>query len=149
MAEGDIVSKFKDRFPGVSEDAPAGCLMLPAEDIQDGCLFLKQDLGFDYLMCLSSVDYKDRFALVYHLYSFKSGDKLCLKVILGRDNPAIKSITNIWPAADWQEREAYDMMGINFIGHPDLRRILLPDDWLGYPLRKDYQREGFVPMPQV
>lgn len=144
-----MLTTLKNKFPGISDELAAKCLIVTSEDIYEVCLFLKQDLGFDYLMCLSSVDYKDRFALVYHFYSFKSKDKLCLKVFLGRDNPVIKSITNIWPAANWQEREAYDMMGINFIGHPDLRRILLPDDWLGYPLRKDYQREGFVPMPQV
>lgn len=149
MAEGGIVSKLKDKFPAINQEEAGECLIVSCGDIRQACLFLKQPLGFDYLMCLSAVDYKDRLAVVYHLYSFSLRDKVSLKVFLGRDNPEIESVTAVWPAADWQEREAFDMFGIKFKGHPDLRRILLPDDWQGHPLRKDYQQEGLVPMPQV
>ncbi len=79
-----------------------------------------------------------RFALCYHLYSVYYMRRLRLKVYLPGDDPRVPTVTTIFPAANWQEREAFDMMGIVFEGHPDLRRILMPRDWVGYPLRKDY-----------
>ena len=149
MADLDWVLALKNKFSDTVEEAPSGCLVLPGEDIFRAVNFLKREYGFDYLMNLAAVDYKDRLAVVYNLYSCKLKEKANLKVILPRDNPAIESIAEIYAAANWQEREAFDLMGINFTGHPDLRRILLPDDYTGHPLRKDYTKEGFLPMPAV
>lgn len=144
------IAALKNKFGSrINEETGATCLIVSAQDIKKICLFIKGDLGFAHLMCVTSIDYKDKFALVYNVYSYKTKEKLALKVFLERNNPAVESVNEIWSAANWHEREAYDMMGIHFIGHPDLRRILLPDDWTGHPLRKDYTKEGFVPMPQI
>jgi NADH-quinone oxidoreductase subunit C len=105
-------------------------------------------------MCLSGVDYKgakgepDRMEVVYHLFSMKLRHKCVLKVELPRENPSVPTLENVWAIANWHEREAYDLFGIRFEGHSDLRRILCPDDWEGYPLRKDYQQpESYLGMP--
>lgn len=143
------ISTLKNKFPAISEEAATGCQIVPAQDIKGACLFLKESLGFAHLMCLTSIDYKDKLALVYNLYSYKTKEKAALKVFLDRNNPTVESVAQIWQGANWHEREAFDMMGINFLGHPGLRRILLPDDWTGHPLRKDYTKEGLEPMPHI
>ncbi len=104
-------------------------------------LYNDKDLAFDFLSCLSGVDYvaDNELCAVYDLYSSKHDHWFAVKVFCDRDNPHIASVMDLWPAADWHEREAYDMTGIVFDGHTDLRRILLPEDWEGFPLRKDYQ----------
>lgn len=149
MTEANLFTALKNKFPAIREEVTTQCLIIPAEQIVNICWFLKNDLGFNYLMNLSAVDYEDKFVVVYHLYSFRTKNKVSLKVFLEKSTPAVRSIAKIWPSANWHEREAYDLMGINFIGHPDLRRILLPDDWTGYPLRKNYEKKGFIRMPQV
>lgn len=120
-------------------------LSVPAAKIVEVCRFLKSDppLAFDFLDFVTSVDWKDRHEVIYYLKSTAHKHRLVLKVTLSDHNkPEMPSVTTIWPAADWQEREIYDLMGIKFSGHYNLRRILLPDDWEGHPLRKDY-----VPTP--
>jgi NADH-quinone oxidoreductase subunit C len=106
----------------------------------DLCAYLKSapDLAFDYPGNITAVDWPDRLELVCHLYSMTHKHKLTLKVDLDRENPVIQSLTSVWKGANWQEREIYDLFGIRFEGHPDLRRILLPEEFEGYPLRKDY-----------
>lgn len=102
---------------------------------------------FDFLSCLTGVDFgvqDSRFSIVYHLASIPNKLQLVLKTIKEHDRnsdelPSFRSVSGVWRTAEWHEREAYDLFGIHFEGHPDLRRILLPDDWEGYPLRKDYQ----------
>ena len=116
--------------------------------IADVCIFLEETdtLAFDSLMCLSGVDLSakdEEFAVVYHLYSMLHRHKVVLKTPLPKSNPQLPSVSHIWKTADWHEREAYDLYGILFEGHTDLRRLLLPDDWEGYPLRKDYQEPDF------
>ena len=103
-------------------------------------LFHENDLAFDFLGCLTAVDYvaDNQFGVVYDLRSHQHGHWFAVKALIDRDAPTIPSVMDLWPAADWHEREAYDMMGITFEGHSDLRRILLPEDWEGFPLRKDY-----------
>jgi NADH-quinone oxidoreductase subunit C len=98
------------------------------------------ELRFDCLSNLTGVDYpgKGQIQIVYNLMSYSLGHELTLKVNVDRERPAVPTVQGVWPAANWLEREAYDLLGIDFIGHPDLRRILLPDDWIGHPLRKDY-----------
>lgn len=104
--------------------------------------FLRNDpeLAFDWLACLSGVDYPEQKQLcaVYELRSTRHEHWFAVKVFVDRDRPVIPSVSDLWPAAEWHEREAYDLLGIRFEGHPDLRRILLPEDWEGHPLRKDY-----------
>jgi NADH-quinone oxidoreductase subunit C len=124
-------------------------LLIDPERIADVCLELRDNpkTYFDFLSCLSGVDYgieASRFGVVYHLASIPFQTQLTLKV--GKENnrdledlPSFPTISSVYHAADWHEREAFDMMGIFFEGHLDLRRILLPDDWDGYPLRKDYK----------
>ncbi len=104
---------------------------------------LKSDpnLSFDQLLLISAVDRvaESRFDLVYHLASSVRRHRLAVSVQLPRSSPRVPTVSDVWRTADWHEREEYDLMGIEFEGHPDLSRILLPDDWVGYPLRKDYQ----------
>jgi NADH-quinone oxidoreductase subunit C len=102
--------------------------------------FLKEDeqLGFDYLSDLHGVDYEDRMEVYYHLYSYKNRQSVAVKVKTSREQSSVPSVMNVWQGANWNERETFDLLGIHFPGHRDLRRILLPDDWVGYPLRKDY-----------
>lgn len=110
--------------------------------IRDIAEFLKSDPRFsmDTLECVTGVDYphEDRIAVVYHLYSYALKHWLVAKALLPRGGPTLPSLVSVWPVANWQERECYDLMGVVFEGHPDLRRLLLPDDWEGHPLRKDY-----------
>jgi NADH-quinone oxidoreductase subunit C len=104
------------------------------------CAFVRQDeqMQLDHLECLSGVDFKDRIEVVYTVFSMKHKHRYTLKVRLPREKPAVHSVESVWGVANWHEREAFDMFGIVFEGHSDLRRILCPDDWEGYPLRKDY-----------
>jgi NADH:ubiquinone oxidoreductase subunit C len=96
------------------------------------------EMKFDYLRLISGVDWTDRLSSVYHLYSYTLGHGAVLRVDLDRTAPNVASVAGIWPTADWLERETYDLMGIVYEGHPGLTRIMLPDDWEGHPLRKDY-----------
>ena len=108
--------------------------------------FLKEDpnLCFDNIVCISGVDLKDRFEVVYHFHSYKHLHKAAIKTSLtDRDRPEVESVSDLWKGADWLEREIYDMFGIRFKNHPDLKRILCPDDWEGHPLRKDYKHQPF------
>lgn len=138
---GLLKEKFGDR---IVESKPEGICPASVVDptaVVDVCGFLRsgQGLEFDHLELLGGVDYKDRVEVVYVLTSLKHGHRYALKCRLPRDNPRISSVETIWAAANWHEREAFDMFGIVFAGHSDLRRILCPDDWEGYPLRKDYK----------
>jgi len=102
-------------------------------------LFEQPELDFKSLMCLSGVDNKDNFVVVYHLFSMKHGHKITLKIETPKDCPSVPTVENIWQGANWLEREVFDLFGINFEGHSNLVRIMMPDDWVGHPLRKDYQ----------
>jgi len=121
-------------------------LVVPAEQLVRVCNFLRDAPGllYNFLSDISSVDYfpdvgerPGRFGVCYHLYSMIYNRRLRVKVYLQEDDPTVGSVTGIWPAANWLEREIFDMMGITFSGHPNLARILNPDDWNGNPLRRD------------
>lgn len=120
-------------------------IVVSADSIVETCLVLRDDPNtlFDYLVNLSGVDDKDKFVVVYHLYSLKHRHRIVLKVYLDRENPRIPTVERVWRSANWHEREAYDMFGIVFDGHSDLRRILCPYDWEGHPLRKDYKTPDY------
>jgi NADH-quinone oxidoreductase subunit C len=110
--------------------------------IADVCAFLKNDpdLAFDCLSSESGVDYKAEgyIQVVYHLFSYKHRHYIVLKVNAPRDNPVVPTVEKVWKAANWHEREIYDLLGVFFEGHCDLRRLLMPEDWIGHPLRKDF-----------
>ena len=103
--------------------------------------YLKNDreLLFDGLMCVAGVDAKDKLVSVYNLYSYIHRHRITVKVEVTREDPKMPSAQPVWMHADWMERESYDLLGIVYEGHRDLRRVLLPEDWIGHPLRKDYQ----------
>lgn len=120
--------------------------LIDSSDLLSVCeqLYKNPKTYFDMLTCITGVDNgpeTNTLEVIYQLYSIPFNHSLMLKVILPRENPEIESVTSIWKSADWLEREAFDMFGIVFKNHPDLRRILLPADWNGYPLRKDYKHE--------
>jgi NADH-quinone oxidoreductase subunit C len=122
-------------------------IVVARERLLDVCKFLKEDpeLAFDFLSFVCGVDYypsQPRFEVVYQLYSTKHHHRFRVKTKVPEDDPKVPSVVTIWPTADWHERETYDLFGIEFQGHPDLRRILLPADWVGHPLRKDYPLRG-------
>jgi len=132
----------------VQETGLQSALYIKPEYLKEVCYFLRDNerYYFDFLANITAVDYlpQDYFEIVYNLTSIPYQKQLTLKVKLqaSRDLdqlPELPSISEVWRTADWHEREAYDLMGIFFTGHPDLRRILMPEDWVGYPLRKDYQ----------
>lgn len=123
-------------------------LLINPEQIADVCLFLRDQpkTYFDFLACLTGVDddKENRFGVVYHLSSHPFQTRLTLKISIEKpvdpqQLPSFPTLVNVYRTADWHEREAYDLLGIEFEGHPDLRRILLPDDWEGFPLRADYK----------
>jgi NADH-quinone oxidoreductase subunit C len=122
----------------LSKDVPT--LVVKNERWHEVARFLKEDeaLAFDYLSDLHGVDYEDRMEVYYHFYSYKNRQSLAVKVKTNREQPSVPSVMDIWRGADWSERETFDLLGIYFPGHTELRRILLPDEWVGYPLRKDY-----------
>ena len=109
-------------------------------------LYRNETTYFDMLSCITGVDNGEQAAtmeVVYNLYSIPFNHHLMIKVILPRENPEIESVSHIWKTANWHEREIFDMYGINFKNHPDLRRILMPSDWEGHPLRKDYKQQEY------
>ncbi|TCS95600.1 NADH-quinone oxidoreductase subunit C [Hazenella coriacea] len=97
------------------------------------------DWKFDFLRNLSGVDYETHFEIVYHFISLVHEHEIGIRVKIDRDEASVPTVSEIWKAANWNEREVYDLLGIHFEGHPNLKRILMPDDWVGYPLRKDYE----------
>ena len=139
---GDCVADTKDALGEVT-------VTIPREFIVDVCLFLCEEHDFDLLADLCGADRgpeeAPRFEVNYHLFSTVHHQRLRLKVLLSEDDPTVASVTGVWRTADWHERETYDLFGIRFDGHPDLRRILLPSDFDGHALRKDYPLRGYEP----
>jgi NADH-quinone oxidoreductase subunit C len=116
--------------------------------IREACALLRDDAecAFNFLSDVTCVDWypsEPRFEVVYHLLSLSKKERVRLKVRLNSGSPAVESLTSVWPGANYFEREVFDLFGIRFTGHPYLRRILMPEDWEGYPLRKDYPVEGY------
>src|SRR5687767_1330580 len=140
-----ILAALAARFPGDVvrlETAGEPAIRVRASEVVAVVTHLKHDpaLAFDCLSNQSGVDYpkRDEIEVVYHLFSYSLRHALVLKVGVPRDNPRLATVSTVWRAAIWQEREIFDLLGVQFVGHPDLRRILLPEDWVGHPLRKDY-----------
>ncbi len=154
MDNESLATVIKTRFP----DAILGShifrneltLVVKRDRIVDIARFLKEnkELDFNFLSDLCGVDRvetNDVFEVVYHLYSLRKNHRVRLKAPVPSDEPCLSTVTGVWKTADWHEREAYDMLGIKFEGHPDLRKILTPDDFEGHPLRKDYPLDGRQP----
>jgi NADH-quinone oxidoreductase subunit C len=143
-----LKSTIGDHFTADEKQVLQPQLIVPKDQLKATCMQLHTNplLYFDFLSSVTGVDNgaeQGTFEVLYHLYSIPFNHHIILKVILERENPSIDSVIDIWKGADWQEREIYDMFGIQFIGHPDLRRILLPEDWQGFPLRKDYEVQEY------
>lgn len=150
MFESDLVGdKLTERFPQAVLDIDGfrdeTTVVVRASEILAVCQFLRDepDLAYDLCLFVTAIDQLElglspRFVAVYQLYSLQHRRRLRLKVPLMGGQPAVDSVASVWPAADWHEREAFDLLGIQFTGHPELRRILMPEDWIGHPLRKDY-----------
>jgi NADH-quinone oxidoreductase subunit C len=142
----EIHQKLEGKFPGKIREAKLDVvdpfLVVEPNAIVEMGMFLRDEpeLAFDTLHCLSAVDYlkEDRIEIVYHLSSLKHRHWIVLKVHLPRVEPKVSTVEKVWPAANWHEREAWDLYGVRFEGHSDHRRILLPEDWAGHPLRKDW-----------
>jgi NADH-quinone oxidoreductase subunit C len=154
-----VAERLRGRFPDLplvwqeGEAVRDPSLYVPAERLIEVCTFLRDDPELDFAMLswLGGVDYlprEPRFELVYHLLSLTRNSRLALKVRLPGESPRAPSVVGVWPTANWHERETYDFYGIEFEGHPDLTRILLPEEWVGWPLRKDsplgYQEVSFT-----
>jgi NADH-quinone oxidoreductase subunit C len=164
MAQGfldTLKKKFGDAITGENFEAIDPWIEVAADRLLEVAQYLRdaKDLQFDYLSCISGVDYlqtdpkkaaktdwQPHTEVVYHLWSTVTKHSLVLKVMLPRwkddqigSLPEVPSVAHIWRTADWHEREVYDLNGIRFVGHPALRRILCPEDWVGHPLRKDYE----------
>jgi len=137
-ADGFTVSDFRDNHR----------LVVPAEKVYAALESLKRG-GFDLLAELTAADYlhypdaKDRFGVVYVIVNTTTGERVVVKTFVNEPDPTLPTAFPLWRGADWMEREVYDMFGVQFEGHPDLRRILMPEGFVGYPLRKDYPRRGY------
>jgi NADH-quinone oxidoreductase subunit C len=151
----EVFERLQEKFgnEGVSLAAPAvgdAAVVVAPGRLLEVCRFLKSAPGleFDYLRCVSGVDLKDRMESVYHLHSISAGHGLVLKVVLDRADPQVDSVEPVWKSANWFERESFDLLGIRYLGHPNLERIMMPRDWVGHPLRKDYvEQESYHGIP--
>ena len=150
MTHDQILNLLRSRFGEVvtSEFADNKRVALPAAKVFAALEALKREAGFDMLVDVSAADYlhypnaTDRYGVWYLLLNTTSGQRLIVKTWVNDPNPSLKSVYSLWKGADWMEREVYDMYGIVFEGHPDLRRILLPDEFTAFPMRKDYPMRG-------
>jgi NADH-quinone oxidoreductase subunit C len=141
-----LKARFGDAVGPLSEPKIDATCVVKREAIVDVCRFLKTEPGLelDFLEDETAVDWpkKNVIEIVYHLLSYTHRHAIVLKVETDRAAPSVPTVEGVWKTANWFEREIYDLFGVDFPGHPDLRRLMLPDDWIGHPLRKDYQEAG-------
>jgi NADH-quinone oxidoreductase subunit C len=149
MSDQAIVEKIKERFAAevldVVEFRGETTVTVKKEQIVDICKFMRDGLGYNLLCDLCAVDYMGqapRFMVVYNMYNITTKQRFRLKAAVEEQDAAIDTVSTVWSTANWLEREVWDLMGIDFKDHPDLRRILMPADWEGHPLRKDYPVQG-------
>ena len=155
-----LQQKLKEKFPKsefeFSEFRDELSIKLNKENILSVCRFLKEDTDLEFLLCedITAVDWakrKDRFTVVYHIFSLKNKFRLVLKSDVDESDCSIDSVSSVWKTSNWQERECYDMYGIKFNNHPDMRRIYMPEEFEYYPLRKDFPLMGIpgsLPLPK-
>lgn len=144
-----VVAKLKQEFPAavvdVAEHRGEITVTVQRDDVVAVSTYLKKEAGYNFLCDLCGVDYlgaESRFMVVYNLYNIETKERLRLKAAVSEDDCCIDTVSGVWSTANWLERECWDMFGISFNGHPDLRRILMPADWEGHPLRKNYPLQG-------
>ncbi|MCG7845082.1 MAG: NADH-quinone oxidoreductase subunit C [Methanomassiliicoccales archaeon] len=138
----ELANSIVSKFPGVEMlkvTANKIALRVKREDLLAVCTMMRDELSFEHNSCVTPVDYMDHFTVVYHISSWANHVWAEVLVDLPRDDPTVDSVTPLWGGANWHEREAFDLMGVVFKGHPDLRRIMLPDEFKFHPLRKDFQ----------
>jgi NADH/F420H2 dehydrogenase subunit C len=141
LSSKEIAAQLSGKFPGAVEEAGKDSVLVKSDSLVKVAAYLKDTDGlkFEYLNYITAVDYYSYFEVVYQLTSLETNRSVVLKTrAYGRDNPTVPSVTGLWQGADFQEREIYDLMGIKFEGHPNLKRILLWEGFPGYPLRKDW-----------
>jgi NADH-quinone oxidoreductase subunit C len=160
MTNSDIIARLKDHFPesvvSVNEFRGDLTVTLRRDDLVKVAGFVKSDadLAFDLIMDVFGVDMyrpEERFQVIYNLYSLSHKHYLRLMVCVNEDNPVVPTVTDVWPGANWHERETWDMCGIKFAGHPDLRRLYMPEEFEYHPLRKDFPLMGIpdsLPLPR-
>ena len=137
----EAARQITERYPNAVIETSDTTILIKGESLLDVATFLKDtpELEFDYLTHITAIDYYDYFEVVYQLTSIKHNHNLVVKTrCYGRDNPSLPSVVSLWRGADYQEREIYDLMGITFAGHPNMKRIVLWQGFQGHPLRKDY-----------
>ena len=137
----DVANQLEEKFPGSIIESNQDYLVVKSDSLLEIAAFLKdsEELDFDYLNYITAIDYYEYFEVVYQLTSFGRNHTLVLKTRChGRENPTLPSVIGLWQGADFQEREIYDLMGIRFEGHPNMKRLFLWDGFPGHPLRKDY-----------
>jgi NADH-quinone oxidoreductase subunit C len=144
MTPEEIFSFLQSGLPDVNVELQKGeagdsWILLQPADVLTVLGHLKSKLGLNYLACLSGVDYESTLGVVYILRSMTQKFEIMVKVLLPKDDPKVTTVSDLFPSAEWFEREAFDLLGIRFQDHPDLRRLMMPEDWKGHPLRKDYQ----------
>ena len=143
-----LLSWKQDVIQSIKYDRDEMTIVVDRSDIREACALLKQNATcpFNFLSDITCVDWyptEPRFEVIYHLLSIPNKERVRLKVRLNSASPAVESLTSIWAGANFFEREVYDLFGVRFTGHPYLRRIMMPEDWDGHPLRKDYPVEGY------
>jgi NADH-quinone oxidoreductase subunit C len=140
-----LVNWNNEAFTDAKYDHNELTLTIVPEQISAACETLRS-AGYEFFEDMTGVDWfplSPRYQLSYHLLSFSRKERIRLRVMIDDPDPAIETITGVWPAANFYEREVFDLFGVRFEGHPNLRRIMMPDDWKGHPLRKDYPVEGY------
>ncbi len=148
----EVYERLVEEFPESSLEYLEGkdpAISVESDDLFRVARHLKEKQGYDYLSAVTGVDYPDRFEVVYHLYSMREKrGVIVLKADTSKEDPEVPSLVPLWPGANLQEREVYDLMGIHFAGHPDLKRILLWEGYEGHPLRKNFPIEGYQTIDQ-
>ncbi len=155
MTKEQLTRHIKENFSAeldvIENEQPEPYFIIKADNLVKFCRFIHDDPGLvmDFLMNLSGVDTGERFEVVYNVCSYRLKHRIYFKILLDRQNAEFDTVRSVWPAADWYEREVWELFGMNVRGHPNLTRFLLPDDWdEGHPLRKDWVGKDVIPFPE-
>lgn len=154
MTKEELTSYLKENYGGlelIENNQPEPYIVIESDKVVDFARFIHDDprLQMTFLMNLAAVDTGERFEMIYNVCSYRLKHRLFIKIILDHEKPEIDSVMKIWPAADWYEREAWELFGINIRNHPNLTRFLLPDDWdQGFPMRKNWVGRDVEPLPE-
>lgn len=153
MNRDDVHKHLVERLPQAEvriDERNEECIIVPASHLVEVARHLKEEpaLAFEYNMVITAADWIEHVDVIYYFMSYEHGHVIALKVQLPNDALEVESLAHLWPSANWFEREVWDLFGVRFIGHPDLRRIMMPMDWEGHPLRKHYKHPNYVPLPE-